>query len=232
MRAVFERRMSGELPGSFDGRIDDYKRKLADERPTMATRKASEAALEVINGVAAGDARRLGRPDRLEQHQDEPDDLDHAGRLLRPLHPLRRPRARHGRRDERHRAAWRAHPLFRRLPDLHRLLPAGDPPGGADGPARGPRPDPRFDRARRGRPDAPARRAARGAAGHAGAPRLPPGGRDGDRRMLAACARIAAPALRHRAVAAGPAAGAHRLCRGKPVRLRRLRPVAGRATPK
>ena len=51
VRAVFERRMSGELPGSFGAAIDDYKKKLADDRPTMATRKASEAALEVINGV-------------------------------------------------------------------------------------------------------------------------------------------------------------------------------------
>ena len=51
VRAVFERRMNGELPGSFDAVIDGYKRKLASDQPKMATRKASEAALEVINAV-------------------------------------------------------------------------------------------------------------------------------------------------------------------------------------
>jgi transketolase len=35
-----------------------------------------------------------------------------ARRFRRPLHPLRHPRARHGRGDERHGAAWRHHPLF------------------------------------------------------------------------------------------------------------------------
>ena len=48
-----------------------------------------------------------------------------AGRLRRPLHPLRHPRARHGRGDERHRAARRLHPLRRHLPRLRRLLPPG-----------------------------------------------------------------------------------------------------------
>ncbi|WP_113487463.1 transketolase [Rhizobium cremeum] len=50
-RAEFTRRFAGDLPGSFDGAIDAYKRKLAESKPTVATRKASEDALEVINGV-------------------------------------------------------------------------------------------------------------------------------------------------------------------------------------
>ncbi len=50
-RAAFERRFAGELPGGFDGAIEAYKKQLADDKPTMATRKASEAALKVINGV-------------------------------------------------------------------------------------------------------------------------------------------------------------------------------------
>ena len=56
-----------------------------------------------------------------------------AGRLRRPLRPLRRARARHGRGHERHGPAWRRHPLWRHLPGVLRLLPPGDPPGGADG---------------------------------------------------------------------------------------------------
>ena len=47
-RAEFERRMRGELPGDLDGVIDAYKRKLAADAPEIATRKAGQAALEVI----------------------------------------------------------------------------------------------------------------------------------------------------------------------------------------
>lgn len=50
-RAEFTRRFAGDLPGNFGAAIDAYKKKLADTKPTVATRKASEDALEVINGV-------------------------------------------------------------------------------------------------------------------------------------------------------------------------------------
>ncbi|AXA39756.1 transketolase [Rhizobium leguminosarum] len=49
-RAEFTRRMAGELPEGFDAAISAYKKKLAETKPTVATRKASEDALEVING--------------------------------------------------------------------------------------------------------------------------------------------------------------------------------------
>lgn len=51
VRAEFERLMRGDLPGVFDAAIDDYKKQLAAEQPKVATRKASEMALEVINGA-------------------------------------------------------------------------------------------------------------------------------------------------------------------------------------
>jgi transketolase len=51
VRAEFERRMRGELPGGLDAAIADYKKKLAADKPKVATRKSSEMALEVINGV-------------------------------------------------------------------------------------------------------------------------------------------------------------------------------------
>lgn len=50
-KSEFNRRFAGELPGNLDSAIDAYKKKLADAPPTVATRKASEDALEVINGV-------------------------------------------------------------------------------------------------------------------------------------------------------------------------------------
>ena len=43
--------MRGELPGDLDQAIVDYKAKLSAEKPKVATRKSSEMALEVINGV-------------------------------------------------------------------------------------------------------------------------------------------------------------------------------------
>lgn len=50
-RAEFDRLMRGDLPGNFDAVINEYKKHLAAEQPKVATRKASEMALEVINGA-------------------------------------------------------------------------------------------------------------------------------------------------------------------------------------
>ncbi len=48
-RAEFERRMRGELHEGLNDVLLDYKKKLASDKPTVASRKASEMALEVIN---------------------------------------------------------------------------------------------------------------------------------------------------------------------------------------
>ncbi len=50
-RAEFERRMRGDLPANFNDAIVEYKKKLSADKPKVATRKSSEMALEVINGV-------------------------------------------------------------------------------------------------------------------------------------------------------------------------------------
>ncbi len=47
-QAEFTRRMSGTLPKDLDAVIDAYKKKLASDAPEIATRKAGEAALNVI----------------------------------------------------------------------------------------------------------------------------------------------------------------------------------------
>ncbi|EJF87672.1 transketolase [Bartonella rattimassiliensis] len=48
-RVEFERLMRGDLVGGFDGAVNAYKQKIIEEHPVVATRKASEMALEVIN---------------------------------------------------------------------------------------------------------------------------------------------------------------------------------------
>ncbi|MCV0407380.1 MAG: transketolase, partial [Rhizobiaceae bacterium] len=50
-RGEFERRVRGELPAALDEAFDAYKEKLAADAPKVATRKASEMALEVVNGA-------------------------------------------------------------------------------------------------------------------------------------------------------------------------------------
>lgn len=47
----FERRQNKDLPKGFNAAINEYKAKLAAEPVKVATRKASQMALEVINGV-------------------------------------------------------------------------------------------------------------------------------------------------------------------------------------
>ena len=49
LRAEFERRMRGDLPSGFEDAMAEYKKSLAAEPKTVATRKASEMALTVIN---------------------------------------------------------------------------------------------------------------------------------------------------------------------------------------
>ncbi len=48
-RSEFERRVRGALPVGLDEAIAAYKKKLAADKPKVATRKASEMALDVIN---------------------------------------------------------------------------------------------------------------------------------------------------------------------------------------
>ncbi|OPB30246.1 transketolase [Bartonella sp. WD12.1] len=50
-RAEFERLMRGDLVSNFESVLDEYKKQLVLDCPRVATRKASEMALEVINGV-------------------------------------------------------------------------------------------------------------------------------------------------------------------------------------
>ncbi|MEP0519528.1 MAG: transketolase [Hyphomicrobiales bacterium] len=51
VRSEFERRMKGALPSGFGQAVLDYKKELSLDPPTMATRKSSEAALEMVNAA-------------------------------------------------------------------------------------------------------------------------------------------------------------------------------------
>ncbi len=53
LRGEFERRQRGDLPSGFADAITQHKKELAEEAPKRATRKASQATLEVINGVVS-----------------------------------------------------------------------------------------------------------------------------------------------------------------------------------
>jgi transketolase len=50
-RAEFDRRLKGDIPPEVDAAIVAFKSKVANEKPSWATRKASQEALEVINPV-------------------------------------------------------------------------------------------------------------------------------------------------------------------------------------
>ena len=101
-----------------------FKAKMATEKPSWATRKSSQEVLEVINPALPDTVG--GSADLTGSNNTKTKTIKNqsAGRSGRPLRPLRHPRARDGRGDERPGAAWRRHPLRRHLPGLHRLLPA------------------------------------------------------------------------------------------------------------
>ena len=145
-----------------------------------------------------------------------------ARRLRRPLHPLRHPRARHGRGHERHRAAWRLHSLWRHVPGLRRLCARRDAAVGADGPAGHLCHDARLDRPWRRRPDASADRASGDAARDAQHRCVPPGRYHRDGGMLGACAASTGPAERSGVVAPEPPDAAACPQRRQPFEPRRL----------
>ena len=145
------------------------------------------------------------------------------GCLRRQLHSLWRPRARHGGGDERHRAAWRLHPLWRHVPQLRRLQPSRDQAGGADGHTRHPCDDARFHRTGRGRSDPSAGRASGVAARDSQFAGVPAGRCHRDRRGLGLRAAGAKQPVGAVPVAAGDADIPRSRRRAEPGRVRRLR---------
>ena len=86
IRSEFERRMRGDLPGGFETAIADYKKKLAHDKPKVATRKSSEMALEVINECLSetiGGSADLTGSNNTRTPQTKPiTPIDYSGRYV------------------------------------------------------------------------------------------------------------------------------------------------------
>ncbi len=128
----FDATLKTEIPEGFAAAIAAHKKAMSAAKP-MATRKASEAALEVIN--AAVPIRSAARPTSRRRTTPRPT-------TSRPSHPTISPAAtcisasaEHGMAAAMNgmAPAWRHHPVWRHVPDLLRLLQAGDTPRRADG---------------------------------------------------------------------------------------------------
>ncbi|MFD1943635.1 transketolase [Paradevosia shaoguanensis] len=86
-RAEFERRMAGDLPAAFTQAADAFKKKLAEEKPKVASRKASQNALDVINAVipeTVGGSADLTGSNLTNTPETLPfTDTDRTGRYMR-----------------------------------------------------------------------------------------------------------------------------------------------------
>ena len=227
-RAEFERRRARRSAAKTSIKvIDAYKQKLVDEKPEVATRKSGQAALDVIGAavpeLVTGSADLT--PSNNTKFSDEKEIS--ARRFLRALYPLGHPRARNDCGVQRHRPAWRLHPLRGLVLLLHRLLPSLAEAFGPDGDQGRERVHPRFDRPWRGWPDPSTRRASGGDAGDAEFLYVAPGRQRRDGRVLAGGARARAFALDPGADAAVLAGVAADPCGGELVRARRLRNFSG-----
>ncbi len=85
-RGEFERRIAGDLPSAVDGAIETLKHDLANEPKVMATRKASELALERLNPVLpetiAGSADLTGSNNTRSKDLTNLNAEDYGGRFI------------------------------------------------------------------------------------------------------------------------------------------------------
>ena len=85
-RAAFDRAMAGDLPASIIGAMSDYRRKLAEDKPQVASRAASGHALEVINAevpeMVGGSADLTGSNNTLTADLGFVSSDDFSGRYI------------------------------------------------------------------------------------------------------------------------------------------------------
>ena len=86
VRAELERRLAGELPGEADAALEDLKRRLAEEGPRWATRKASGVALSalvpVLPELIGGSADLSGSNVTHVESQTQVRPGDYGGRYI------------------------------------------------------------------------------------------------------------------------------------------------------
>ena len=164
-QAEIEMMQHRQLPDGWDGAIPSFE---ADEEKGLATRKASNkvqnAIAERVPWMISGSAD-LTDSTSVRLNFDGAVNFEPGSFNGRQIHfGIREHAAADGLQRARRSQDQAA---LVDLPHLLRLRPPRDPPLGADGAAGDPPLHPRLDRARRGRPDPPADRAAGLAAGDA-----------------------------------------------------------------
>jgi len=86
-KAAYERRLSGEMPMTLEAAINAYKAELVQQPVKVATRKASEMALNVINPIVeetiGGSADLTGSNNTKTAGQDDITAADASGRYMR-----------------------------------------------------------------------------------------------------------------------------------------------------
>ena len=86
-RAEFRRMMAGTLPGGWQAALDAHKRRLADDPPKWATRKASGEALEVLTNaipeMIGGSADLTGSNNTRTKCTEPITATDFSGRYMR-----------------------------------------------------------------------------------------------------------------------------------------------------
>ena len=150
--------MSGQLPATWAATVDDFIAAQAAKGESVATRKASQQAIEAFAAALPellGGSADLTGSVFTNWSGSMPVTRDRQWQL----HPFRRPRIRDERDRQRRRAARRAHPVRRHVPHLLRLRAQRGADVGADEAAQHLRLHARLDRPRRGRSDAPIGRA-------------------------------------------------------------------------
>ncbi len=132
-QAEFNRALDRDVPRRMSGAIRALKKQISADRPKVATRKASELALEVINPILtetlAGSADLTGSNNTRTADLGVFSPADRKGRYIH-----------YGIREHGMAAAMNGMalhggvaPLFRHLLVLHRLRPPRHAPVGADG---------------------------------------------------------------------------------------------------
>ncbi|MDE2133422.1 MAG: transketolase [Alphaproteobacteria bacterium] len=86
--AAFDAAMAGEIPASLDAALNELKKKISAEKPAVATRKASEMALDIINAqwpITIGGSADLTPSNNTKTKENMKDIVtgDFSGRYVR-----------------------------------------------------------------------------------------------------------------------------------------------------